>query len=219
MRELRPNNTSSSNSRKSDKRIHPTERIIKLKISKEEEQSEPYINEGGVPTTIDNFEEIDEDESSSESTKRCMWDCHPFKGEIVGIPLLKGNQHIGMYCSYECAVASLFNQNMTQHDKWHIYHRINKEADAFGIAPVRAAPPIEMLKDFGGSISIDDFRNTYTPSRTSIYHVFNYPMIRVHRDIEDISSNHERRNKNLTYRETRNNINETDTQIREKSMV
>lgn len=218
MREIQPNSNekkSSSKKQTTEKKLQPSERIVRLQVSSESQQTtEPYSNDNQFDTT----KNTNEKNTTFNTVKKCMWDCNEFDWQPFGIPLLKGDTCTGIYCSFECAVASLFNTNTTYHDKWHIYYRINKEADKYNQAPIRSAPPRELLQDFGGNMTIDEFRNKYTQSSNNVQHVFHYPMIHVNKDVENVNCINEKRNPKLFQKETRNQISESDKHIREKYM-
>lgn len=97
----------------------------------------------------------------------CFWCCHNFTSCPVAIP-----SHIldelwymyGNFCSPECATAYLFKERIDSHVQWErcallnsLYsdYDQNKKGSSNGIRP---APPREVLRMFGGSMDISEYR-------------------------------------------------------------
>jgi hypothetical protein len=97
----------------------------------------------------------------------CFWCCHSFSTQPVAIP-----SHIldevwnmyGNFCSPECATASLFKERIDSHVQWERYALLNslyaEDAEVIAGTPrgIRPAPPREVLRMFGGSMDISEFR-------------------------------------------------------------
>lgn len=97
----------------------------------------------------------------------CFWCCHSFQTPPAAIP-----SHIldevwymyGNFCSPECAVAFLLKEKVDSHVQWERYALLNSlygdDADLPVGAPhgIRPAPPREVLRMFGGSMDISEYR-------------------------------------------------------------
>ena len=97
----------------------------------------------------------------------CFWCCHSFALQPVAIPshILDEVWHMyGNFCSPECATAYLFKERIDSHVQWERYALLNslyaEDAEVGVGAPrgVRPAPPREVLRMFGGSMDISEFR-------------------------------------------------------------
>jgi hypothetical protein len=98
----------------------------------------------------------------------CFWCCHSFPTQPVAIP-----SHIldevwymyGNFCSPECATAHLFKEKIDAHVQWERYALLNslyaEDAEVpFGSpSGIRPAPPREVLRMFGGSMDIGEYRS------------------------------------------------------------
>ena len=97
----------------------------------------------------------------------CFWCCHSFNTTPFAIPshILAETWHMyGNFCSPECATAYLFKERIDNQVQWERYALLNslysedagiKPGSAYGIRP---APPREVLRMFGGSMDISEFR-------------------------------------------------------------
>jgi hypothetical protein len=97
----------------------------------------------------------------------CWWDCHPFQGTPIGIPKDYKNDvyHIyGNFCSPECAAGYLFNEQLSNNEKYRryemlheYYHKINGNK-INNLERIELAPNKIILKKFGGYFEIEKYR-------------------------------------------------------------
>ena len=113
-------------------------------------------------TLLVQFKDSSEVKTIPESTDvACMWDCHPFSWRPVVLPIRDTGEHLevtGNFCSPECACAYLFDMRQDSHTRWEqlaLLHRVYSEACKGKIHP---SPVRNVLKLFGGSLSIQDYR-------------------------------------------------------------
>jgi len=98
----------------------------------------------------------------SQSDTACFWCCHSFTHRPVVLPIRDTGEHLevsGNYCSPECAVAYLFDMRQDSHTRWEqlaLLYRVYGEACQGTIHP---APPRTSMRLFGGSLSIEEYRN------------------------------------------------------------
>jgi len=98
----------------------------------------------------------------SQSDSACFWCCHSFTHRPVVLPIRDTGDYLevsGNYCSPECAVAYLFDMRQDSHTRWEqlaLLYRVYGEACQGTIHP---APPRTSMRLFGGSLSIEEYRN------------------------------------------------------------
>lgn len=126
----------------------------------------------------------------------CFWCCHSFTTPPVAIPLSYTNKtfHVtGCYCSFECSVSHLFSNNIIhENEKWNSYnllHILRKKLIKENIfEKIEFAPPKETLQVFGGNMTIEEFRNSYTNTRQ--YNILHPPMISLIPTIEIVEKSY-----------------------------
>jgi hypothetical protein len=115
----------------------------------------------------------------------CFWDCHPFVGQPVGLPLeLRNDVAIvsRVFCSPECVAAYNFRDTTCSKDQqWERFALLNtiyrptREDSSSRATGIRLALPRESLIMFGGPFTIQQFRHLSTSYRYSIYLSY-YPL-------------------------------------------
>jgi len=127
-----------------------------------------------------NLEDIYSNDNIWESDKYndicCWWCCYTFETLPIGLPEKYYNKIfkvIGIFCSFECALA--YNMSLNDHKIWdrvsllyHLRNLILKNIYPDDDTVVRvmddivAAAPRNILKIFGGILTIDEFRKNTT---------------------------------------------------------
>lgn len=117
----------------------------------------------------------------------CFWCCHSFNYQPVAIPshILDEVWHMyGNFCSPECATSYLFKERIDAHVQWERFALLNslysEDAMVAAGSPVgiRPAPPREVLRMFGGSMDISEFRAAVHEKRLRI-DVLTPPMVSI----------------------------------------
>jgi hypothetical protein len=117
----------------------------------------------------------------------CFWCCHGFTSSPCAIP-----SHIldeiwymyGNFCSPECATSYLFKERVDNHVQWERYALLNSlyaedaEVPAGSPRGIRPAPPREVLRMFGGSMDISEYRAVVHEKRLRI-DVLTPPMVSI----------------------------------------
>ena len=91
----------------------------------------------------------------------CFWCCHTFTNRPVVLPVRDTGESLtvtGNFCSPECACAYLFDMRQDAHTRWEqcaLLYRVYGEACNSKIHP---APARNILKHFGGNLSIQEYR-------------------------------------------------------------
>ena len=117
----------------------------------------------------------------------CFWCCHSFTSQPVALP-----SHIldevwsmyGNFCSPECATAYLFKERIDANVQWERYALLNslyaEDAEVPVGSPrgIRPAPPREVLRMFGGSMDIREYRALVHEKRLRV-DVLTPPMVSI----------------------------------------
>jgi hypothetical protein len=117
----------------------------------------------------------------------CFWCCHSFPSAPCAIP-----SHIldeiwymyGNFCSPECSTAYLFKERIDNHVQWERYALLNslyaEDAQIPHGSPcgIRPAPPREVLRMFGGSMDISEYRTIVHEKRLRV-DVLTPPMVSI----------------------------------------
>lgn len=111
---------------------------------------------------------------------KCHWCRHDFEGPPVVLPS-RACSHVnysdssqpayrwevsGCFCSLECAAAYNFQMNSDSDVMWEIYALLNRMHTAGGgnSSRILPAPKWETLKEFGGYLTIEEFRRMSRPT-------------------------------------------------------
>lgn len=117
----------------------------------------------------------------------CYWCCHSFSTHPCAIP-----RHImdevwymyGNFCSPECATAYLFKERIDNHVQWERYALLNclyaedAELKSSSSSGIRPAPPREILRMFGGTMDISEYRALVHEKRLRV-DVMTPPMVSI----------------------------------------
>jgi hypothetical protein len=159
----------------------------------------------------------------SDKKSCCFWDTYEFDNPAVYIPknYIKDTYQVyGCFCSPECAVAYLMNENIDMSVKFERYHLLNL---IYGkiynyTRNVKPAPvPHYMLERFYGNLNIQEYRALLRKER--IFLIVDKPLTRIlpelHEDNDDfilnnkiIPSNSNQMKKKLQKNNPKNIINE-----------
>lgn len=148
-------------------------RITKKKVYKQLTHFTDKTEKGDWPATTD---------------KLCWWCCFPF-GTIPIPSVYKYDYYAnkfylkGIFCSWECSKAYTFESNIKHINLlYKLYKTWTGEKD-FG--RIQKAPQRYVLKDFGGYLTIDEFRNNPYETR-EIFMSENHQMSYVNQDILEV---------------------------------
>ena len=94
----------------------------------------------------------------------CWWCSHSFDSIPCSIPekIINNNYLVyGIFCSPECAAAHLFNNNKIDNisEKFSLLNLLYK--DIYSDNVIEQAYPKEVLRKFGGPLTIEEFRNNH----------------------------------------------------------
>ena len=91
----------------------------------------------------------------------CFWCCHAFDNKPIILPIRDQGEYIqvsGNYCSPECAMAHLFDVHQDSYARWEQLSLLNRLYGQAVGGPIKPAPPKQILKLFGGPMSIEAYR-------------------------------------------------------------
>ena len=113
----------------------------------------------------------------------CFWCCHSFPTTPYAIP-----SHIldevwymyGNFCSPECSAAYLFKERIDNHIQWERFALLNSLYGETGTSRsgIRPAAPREVLRMFGGSMDISEYRAVVREKKLRI-DVLTPPMVSI----------------------------------------
>lgn len=98
----------------------------------------------------------------------CWWCCHGFDWEPIGFPHkyddLKDRFYTsGRFCSFECVKAYNLDRDSATKGMNAMWILLMKKRMTRSTSPIRCAPRRQALKQFGGTMGIDEFRNPSAP--------------------------------------------------------
>jgi hypothetical protein len=92
----------------------------------------------------------------------CFWCCHTFDNKPIILPIRDQGDYIqvsGNYCSPECAMAHLFDLHQDSYARWEQLSLLNRLYGQAVGGPIKPAPPKQILKLFGGPMTIEAYRS------------------------------------------------------------
>ncbi len=108
--------------------------------------------------------------SLKKTSVKCWWDSHSFTSLPCFLPESYHNNtyHVtGCFCSFNCALA--YNLYFLKDSKIYVRKALTCDLyrEMYGLGPddvvdIKEAPPKFILEDFGGQMSIDAFRKSFT---------------------------------------------------------
>lgn len=116
------------------------------------------------------FQDANREQRLPDSTDAaCFWDCHQFRGPPCVIPMNieEGIWRVyGNFCCPECAAAYLFHERLDSHVQWERYALLNRLYG--GEKSVKLAPARAVLRLFGGTLDITEYRDIVQSKRMRI---------------------------------------------------
>lgn len=95
----------------------------------------------------------------------CWWCCHQFENSPVTLPykydeIRNRFKVMGMFCSWSCAKSYAMDDNSVQNRTYSVLNLSEFTRQIYGhTINIPCAPPRQILKMFGGNLSINEFRN------------------------------------------------------------
>lgn len=157
----------------------------------------------------------------SDKKSACFWCTYDFDNPPIYIPkfLIRNTYHCyGCFCSPECSVAYLFNENIDSAVKFERYHLSNLIYSKIykyekNIKP--APNPYYILDKFYGNLSITEYRQLLTYDR--LLFIIDKPLTRIlpelHKDNDDFLLSKNISYNNLKIKKNNSNINVSKNDI------
>jgi hypothetical protein len=124
------------------------------------------------------------------SESRCWWCSHEFDTVPVGLPNKYQNNKFylyGCFCSFNCAHS--YNLELKDYKIWERYSLLNYIKKIVfkndTIQNITSAPPKQVLQIYGGTLTIEEFRNSSIVIPKEYYHMMP-PMIPIFSVVEEI---------------------------------
>ena len=127
----------------------------------------------------------------------CFWDTCEFDNPPIYIPkhFINGTYHVyGCFCSPECGVAYLMNENIdssTKFERYHLFNHIYSKIYDYKKNIKPAPNPYYMLEKYYGNLSIQEYRSLLRNER--LFLIVDKPLTRIlpelHEDNDDFILN------------------------------
>ena len=127
----------------------------------------------------------------------CFWDTCEFDNPPIYIPkhFINGTYHVyGCFCSPECGVAYLMNENIdssAKFERYHLFNHIYSKIYDFKKNIKPAPNPFYMLEKYYGNLSIQEYRSLLRNER--LFLIVDKPLTRIlpelHEDNDDFILN------------------------------
>ena len=135
----------------------------------------------------------------SDKKSACFWCTHDFDNPPIYIPkyFLKDSYHVyGCFCSPECSVAHLMEENIDSSTKFERYHLLNHIYSKIydykkNIKP--APNPYYMLEKYYGNLSIQEYRALLSNER--LFLIVDKPLTRIMPELHQDNEEHIMNNK------------------------
>ncbi len=113
----------------------------------------------------------------------CFWDTCEFDNPPIYIPkhIINGSYHVyGCFCSPECGVAYLMNENIdssTKFERYHLFNNIYAKIYEYKKNVKPAPNPYYMLNKYYGNLSIQEYRSLLKNER--LFLIVDKPLTRI----------------------------------------
>lgn len=173
-----------------DSEIHEKKEIVSIKKEDiEDEVKTNKIIKKNLRNIMYEFINANNEKLWPDSTNiHCWWCCHPFTNIPCAIPeyYKKDKFYVnGCFCSFNCAASYNFSKNDS--NVWESYSLLNlmyKKLYTQKFTKISLAPPREILKIFGGYMSIEEFRENSLKNEKT-FSVIKPPLISIIPKIEE----------------------------------
>lgn len=159
-------NSSKNTPRKSNnilKNFHFLNKAPLLKHRTNNNESKKPVKQSDVTVMLQHGKNVTE--WPKETDIWCWWCCHSFKGMPCFIPtkydsLRKRFKVTGNFCTWNCAKSYMFNDSLgNKRRDIHLFTSLMKHMKL--PVDIKPAPRKEILKRFGGILTIEEFRQTF----------------------------------------------------------
>jgi hypothetical protein len=144
----------------------------------------------------------------SDKKSACFWCTYDFDNPPIYIPkyFLKNSYHVyGCFCSPECSVAYLMNENLDSSNKFERYHLLNHiYAKIYDYKKnIKPAPnPFYMLEKYYGNMTIQEYRALLSNER--LFLIVDKPLTRIMPELHQDNEEHIINNRKIIQSNTQN---------------
>jgi hypothetical protein len=174
---------------KEDKEEKIKHEITYFKKEEEDENKTNKIIKKNLRNIMYEFINSNSEKTWPDSTNTyCWWCCHQFQGPPCALPEYYKKEKFyvsGCFCSFNCTASYNFSKN--EDTMWERYSFLNlmyKKLYNQKFTKINLAPPREVLKIFGGYMSIEEFREN-SLRNDKMYTVIKPPLISIIPKIEE----------------------------------
>ncbi len=150
--------------------VDPSEAVMPTTSAAVAQAAEATVDRTRIVSLLKDFDEKTKNNEWPTSTHLCCyWDGHRFDGVPIGIPLKYTDGRFtvfGCFCSFECAAAYNFASHESIDEMWErfslinlLFHKVHRLPAEVRHVAVKCAPNRLALKQFGGHMTIDEFRS------------------------------------------------------------
>ena len=175
--------TASSNSNNNNININNAIILQDPAINANESDSTPLTKTKEIWNKLKQLEHDLHINNSSGKRSACFWCTFDFDNPPVFIPkhFIKNSYHVyGCFCSPECAVAHLMNENIDSSTRFERYHFINQIYGKIYNCEknIKPAPnPFYMLEKYYGNLTIQEYRSLLRNER--LFLIVDKPLTRI----------------------------------------
>ena len=186
---------------------------------KEDENKTNKVIKKNLKNIMYEFINSNEDKTWPETTNiYCWWCCHPFTCTPCAIPEYYKRDKFyvyGCFCSFNCSASYNFSKN--DDDMWERYSLLNLMYKKLynKLIKINLAPPREILKIFGGYMSIEEFRDNSLKNEKT-FSLVRPPLISIIPKIEENITNNGKNAKNSYPLINENILNKTQNNLKLK---
>ena len=158
-------------------------------IREQRQQEISYTNNSNDKYSFVFMDYIETNKSNtwpSKSKIDCLWCCHSFDNEPVGIPTRREGDTFtmfGNFCCPECAAAYNFDSRLSGDEMWERYSLLNMIYSEDS-KEIKMALPRLSLKKFGGPFTIGEFRR-HNPNKN--FKITMPPVVAIIPTLEEIT--------------------------------
>jgi hypothetical protein len=203
-----------------DDKLYESNDLIKTKPNEEEEFKPNKIIKKNLRNIMYEFINANNDKVWPDSTNiHCWWCCNKFNDIPCALPEYYKKEKFyvnGCFCSFNCTASYNFSKN--DENMWERYSLLNlmyKKMYNSKFMKINLAPPREILKMFGGYMSIEEFRENSLKNDKS-FNLIKPPLISIISKIEENISNNYKNIKNNVSSVNENILNKTQNTLKLK---
>ena len=158
----------------------------------DDDEDDPNINKDATKEIWKKLKQLEHNlhiNNVNNKKSACFWDSCDFDNPPIYIPkhFINGTYHVyGCFCSPECGVAYLMNENIdssTKFERYHLFNHIYSKIYDYKKNIKPSPNPHYMLEKFYGNLSIQEYRSLLRNERLFI--IVDKPLTRILPELHD----------------------------------